>query len=36
MVGVQRNYQLWFRDPNHPDGTGVGLSSAVDVTFGVD
>mgnify|MGYP000294010955 CR=1 FL=1 len=34
MVGVQRNYQLWFRDPAHPDGTGVGLSSAVEVTFG--
>jgi len=33
MVGTTRWYQWWYRDPNHPDGTGVGLSSALEVTF---
>jgi competence protein ComEC len=33
MVGATRYYQFWFRDPQHPDGTGVGLSSAVQATF---
>jgi hypothetical protein len=33
MVGEQRNYQFWFRDPAHPDGTNVGLSDAVEVVF---
>lgn len=31
MAGETRNYQFWFRDPAHPDGTGVGLSNAVEV-----
>jgi hypothetical protein len=33
MVGETRVYQLWFRDPAHPDGTGSGLTNAVKVTF---
>ena len=33
MIGEQRNYQFWFRDPLHPDGTTVGLSNAVEVVF---
>ncbi len=33
MAGDVRNYQFWFRDPTHPDGTGSGLSDAVEVTF---
>ena len=32
-VGVTRRFQFWFRDPNHPDGTSVGLSDALEVTF---
>ena len=35
MVGTERYYQLWYRDPQHPDGTGVGLSSALRVVFGL-
>jgi hypothetical protein len=27
MVGTARYYQAWFRDPQHSDGTGVGLSN---------
>lgn len=34
MVGQDRYYQLWYRDPAHPDGYGVGLSSALRVSFG--
>lgn len=34
MVGKDRYYQLWYRDPQHADGTGVGLSSALRVVFG--
>jgi hypothetical protein len=30
MIGALRDYQFWFRDPAHPDGTGVGLSDAVE------
>jgi hypothetical protein len=30
-VGETRNYQFWFRDPPHPDGTGSGLTNAVEV-----
>ena len=26
-------FQFWLRDPDHPDGTGSGLSSAVMVSF---
>lgn len=33
MIGEQRNYQFWFRDPTHPDGTNVGLSNAVEIIF---
>ncbi len=33
MAGDVRNFQFWFRDPAHPDGTGAGLSDAVEVTF---
>jgi matrixin len=32
-IGITRHYQFWFRDPQHPDGTGVGLSNAGRVTF---
>jgi hypothetical protein len=34
LIGMQRCYQAWFRDPNHPDGTGVGLSDALSVVYG--
>ena len=33
MVGATLDYQLWFRDPAHPDGTGVGLTNAVEISF---
>lgn len=33
MLGATRYYQFWMRDPAHPDGTGVGLSNALAVTF---
>jgi len=33
MVGTTRYYQWFFRDPAHPDGTGVGLSSGLEVVF---
>lgn len=33
MAGTTRYYQFWMRDPAHPDGTGVGLSNALAVTF---
>jgi len=33
LIGTTRYYQCWFRDGSHPDGTGVGLSNAVAVTF---
>ena len=32
MVGSTSWYQFWFRDPAHPDGTGVGLSNGLAVT----
>jgi hypothetical protein len=32
-MGRTRFFQYWFRDPAHPDGTGVGLSNALEVTF---
>lgn len=34
MVGTTRYYQAWFRDPQHPDGTAVGLSNGGCATFG--
>ncbi|MCK6445229.1 MAG: hypothetical protein L6Q99_02460 [Planctomycetes bacterium] len=33
MIGAKRDFQFWFRDPTHPDGTGIGLSDAVEVQF---
>jgi len=33
QIGSRRLYQLWFRDVAQPDGTGVGLSEGLDVTF---
>lgn len=33
MPGTKRFYQFWMRDPAHPDGTAVGLSSALEVEF---
>lgn len=32
-VGNTRQYQFWFRDPQHPDGTKIGLSNGGQVTF---
>jgi hypothetical protein len=32
-LGQTRYYQFWFRDPQHPDGTTVGLSDGLQVTF---
>lgn len=33
LAGVSRWYQLWQRDPQHPDGTGITLSGGLAVTF---
>lgn len=33
-VGKDQFWQIWFRDPTHPDGTGVGLSNALELTVG--
>jgi hypothetical protein len=33
MVGTDRYFQFWFRDPAHPDGTTVGLTNGVKVGF---
>jgi hypothetical protein len=33
LLGVTRDYQFWFRDPAHPDGTGAGLSNGLQVRF---
>ena len=33
MSGVTKYFQHWFRDPAHPDGTGVGLSDGLEVKF---
>jgi hypothetical protein len=32
-LGRTRYFQWWYRDPPHPDGTGVGLSNALELTF---
>ncbi|HUR29640.1 MAG TPA: hypothetical protein VM509_15730, partial [Planctomycetota bacterium] len=33
LLGVTRDFQFWFRDPLHADGTGAGLSNALQVRF---
>ena len=33
LVGNQLYFQGWFRDATHPDGTGVGMTNALAVTF---
>ena len=33
MVGTDRYYQYWYRDPMAPDGNGVGLSNGLCVNF---
>ncbi|MCC6406827.1 MAG: lamin tail domain-containing protein [Planctomycetes bacterium] len=33
MAGTTRYYQFWMRDPAQPDGTSVGLSNGLAVTF---
>jgi hypothetical protein len=33
MVGRTACYQGYMRDALHPDGTGIGLSSALRVVF---
>ena len=33
-VGTTRCHQFWFRDLAHLDGTGAGLSAALEVHFG--
>jgi hypothetical protein len=33
LIGGSWCFQMWFRDPTHPDGTGVGLTSAVEAFF---
>jgi hypothetical protein len=32
-VGTARFFQVWFRDPAHLDGTGVGLSPGLRVDY---
>jgi hypothetical protein len=32
-AGTTRNFQFWFRDPDHPDGWGIGLSNGLEVVF---
>jgi hypothetical protein len=34
MVGTTRCFQFWFRDAAQTDGTGAGLSGALEVVFG--
>jgi hypothetical protein len=33
LIGRKRYFQCWYRDPNNSDGTGVGLSDGLEVTF---
>jgi len=33
VAGSSMNGQFWFRDPSQPDGTGVGLSDAIELAF---
>jgi hypothetical protein len=32
-IGTTRYFQIWYRDPTHWDGTGVGLSNGMAVPF---
>ena len=32
-IGFTRWFQFWFRDSANPDGTGTGLTDAVEVQF---
>jgi hypothetical protein len=32
-VGTSRFFQVWMRDPAHSDGTGVGMSNGLQITF---
>ena len=32
-VSVSRYFQVWMRDPANTDGTGVGMSNGLLVTF---
>jgi hypothetical protein len=33
LLGRKRYFQCWYRDGPNPDGTGVGLSDGLEVTF---
>ncbi|MEO6709439.1 MAG: hypothetical protein ABI054_07435, partial [Planctomycetota bacterium] len=33
LLGTTRDYQFWFRDPQQLDGSGAGLSDALQVRF---
>jgi hypothetical protein len=33
LAGTTAWFQVWYRDAAHPDGTGVGLSNGLQVTF---
>jgi hypothetical protein len=33
LIGQCDHFGFWFRDPGHPDGTGVGLSNGLQVRF---
>ncbi len=33
LLGAHRYFGWWMRDPAQPDGTGIGLSNGLDVTF---
>ena len=33
MVGTTLDFQFWFRDPQHSDASGSGLSDALEVQF---
>jgi endonuclease/exonuclease/phosphatase family metal-dependent hydrolase len=35
-LDTSRWFQFWFRDPQHPDGTGVGITAGLKVTPCVD
>jgi hypothetical protein len=33
VVGSSEYFQLWYADPAHTDGTGVGLSDGLVVSY---